>query len=274
MPSMAPYIVGAAISALFASGSGAVSASQQSATWAPTPQANAAANTASIDLATKIAPAEDEASYDAISMLQTGMQSSVTPPPAAPSSRLPPADLVGITYRTFVDVTGPMDNGTAEIRRLHNDALGRLRDWNATVVKLSNPTNASIESMIVTARLSLIRDFALVSGQTEYRTIRDAIVDLDFVMAVYDEEEMVATQRCDDALVTAIRKARADAASLILSQNISLPGIATTEVNGVWPSLVVAHKLYFDGKRHVEVENYNPSMIPFWMGRDVVAPAA
>ena len=37
--------------------------------------------------------------------------------------------------------------------------------------------------------------------------------------------------------------------------------------------LVVAQKLYADGRRFEQIESYNPTMPPFWMGRSVVAPA-
>jgi len=104
--------------------------------------------------------------------------------------------------------------------------------------------------------------------------VSEALIDLDFVMAVYDDEERMATERCYDVLVTAIRQARADAARLILQQNVRLPGIVTQPVQGFWPSLVVSHKLYADGRRYAQVENYNASQSPFYMGRDVVALAS
>jgi prophage DNA circulation protein len=93
-------------------------------------------------------------------------------------------------------------------------------------------------------------------------------------MAVYDDEECIAINHCDDVLTAAVRDARAVAAQTILSQNIRLPGVSQSAVDGLWPSLVVAHKLYFDGARYAEVENYNPTMSPYFMGRAVVAPSA
>lgn len=277
MPSLAPYIFGVAISAMFAAGSDAVSASTTQANWVPTPRATAAANAISLSLGTKIAPAIDEDSYDAISMLRRGVQPIEVAPQqevqglAASSDQTAGANEA---YRSFLDVTLPIENGTATIRRIHTDTLKRLREWNAVVVAQDDATSPSIESMIVTARLALIRDFALTSAQTSYATVRDAINDLDFVMAVYDEEEAVATKRCDDVLVTAIRTARASAAQSILAKNIALPGVVQSPTDGVWPSLIVAHKLYFDGRRYLDVESYNPQMSPFFIGRTVVAPAA
>jgi hypothetical protein len=125
----------------------------------------------------------------------------------------------------------------------------------------------------MSTRLALIRDYSIVSAQTEYETIKGALDDLDFIMSVYDDEENYATFRCDDVLVNAIRKARADASSSILAANITLPGIAEVETDGMWPSLVVSHKYYRDGRRYQTVENYNPQMSPFWMGRSVMTPA-
>lgn len=268
MPSMAPYIIGAAISALFAAGSGAVEASTVRATWVPTAATTASATSISVDLAKRVAPASDEDSFDAISMLERGLQqaSPIQPAAAAVISAVQP-------YQQFEDVIGPIDNGTATIRRIHADALTRLRSWNTDVVAEASGASPSVESMIVSARLAMIRDFALTAAQTTYSTVRDALVDLDFVMAVYDEEEQIAVKRCDDVLVTAIRKARASAAQTILAQNIRLPGISESPTNGVWPSLVVSHKLYFDGTRYAEVESYNPQMSPFFVGRTVIAPS-
>jgi len=100
------------------------------------------------------------------------------------------------------------------------------------------------------------------------------MIDLDFIMAVYDDEERVATERCDDVLVNAIRTARASAASTILGQALNLPAVVETGAEGVWPSLVVAQKLYADGRRYGDVENYNASMPPFFIGRDVIGPTA
>lgn len=270
MPSMAPYLVGAAISALFADGSDAMAASTINATWVPTPNATTQATAISVDLSYRITPAIDEASYDAISMLERGAQSTINTTPIPPTT----AAIVvgGNPYQNFSDVIGPIDNGSATIRRLHTDAMARLRSWNSIVVAASDNT-PSVESMIVTARLTLVRDFALVSAQTIYTTVRDALRDLDFIMAVYDEEEAFAVKHCDDVLVTSIRKARATAARTILAQNIQLPGISESSTDGVWPSLVVAHKLYFDGRRYLDVESYNPQMNPYFVGRSVIAPS-
>jgi hypothetical protein len=178
----------------------------------------------------------------------------------------------GLIMLQFTDFSAPIDNGSATIRRIHKDALDRLRDFNRYVVGQSDGT-ASVESLIITARLAMVRDYALIVAQTKYQTVHAALADLDFVMAVYDEEEKAASANCHDELVTAIRLARAAAASIILQQNIRLPGIVSKPVEGVWPSLVVAHKLFADGTRYADVEGYNTHMAPFWLGRDVVAPA-
>lgn len=259
MPSMAPYMIGAAISALFAVGSTALNVSGVRTVWQPTAPAAAVATTISTSLASYVAPASDEESWDAISMLQRGSD-----PLASPA----------VVFDTFADTIAPIDNGTATVRRLHVDALQRLRAWNETVVAASDPALPSVESLIVSARLAMIRDYALVAAQTPYTTVKDALDDLDFVMAVYDDEERIAINHCDDVLTVAVRDARAVAAQTILSQNIRLPGVSQSAVDGLWPSLVVAHKLYFDGARYAEVENYNPTMSPFFMGRAVVAPSA
>lgn len=277
MPSMAPYMIGAAISAMFAAGSGAVSASTLQATWLPTTHNTAVATSLSVGLGTKVAPAIDEDSFDAISMLQRGVPVEPEPQQYLSAGLRATSDIVVgnlLAYRSFDEVVGPIDNGTATIRRIHKDAMARLREWNAQVVAEAAAATPSVESLIITARLSLIRDFALTAAQTAYATVRDALLDLDFIMAVYDEEEIIATKHCDDVLVTAIRVARAAAAQTILAQNVRLPGISESSADGVWPSLVVAHKLYFDGRRYGDVERYNATMSPFFVGRTVVAPSS
>ena len=253
--SLAPYFAGVAVAVVFAAGNSAVSASQQSAVWTPVSQDVGTAASLSVALAYRIAPATDEASFDAIDVLNW----SADPGEQVSSS--------------FVAVTDAIVAGTATVRRVQRDAASRLRAWNGDVVAQTG-ASPSVESLIVTARLSLINDFALVAAQTSYQTIKDAITDLDFVMAVYDEEEEIAASHGDDVLVNAIRTARANAAQAILARNIRLPGIANTNVDGLWPSLVVAQKLYFDGRRYSDVESYTPQMSPYFIGRSAVAPAA
>jgi len=282
-PSMAPFLVGAAISMLFSLGSNTVTASKQNATWAPTTAVTATTRDISNNLAAQVAPAVDETSYDAISELQRGDPVTVFPTveavavqqqqPGAPRAVVvPTAVVLPLPYPTFSDAIDPIDNGTATVRRIHVDALARLREFNGYVVDRSDGT-PSVESLILSTRLAMIRDYALTAAQTTYKTVRDAVADLDFVMAVYDDEERAAADRCDDVLVSAIRSARAEAARTILSQNIRLPGVVESSADGVWPSVVVAHKLYGDGTRYGDVESYNPSMPPFFIGRDVVAPS-
>ena len=157
--------------------------------------------------------------------------------------------------------------------RVCADALERLREFNTAVVDAGVGGGLSVETLVIAARLALARDYALVSIQTRYSTVSEALQSLDFVMAIYDEEEVAATRRCDDKLVGAIRAARAAAAQQILAANIRLPGIVVSSVDGVWPSLIAAHKLYGDGKRYQDVERYNATMPPFFIGRDATAPA-
>jgi prophage DNA circulation protein len=170
-------------------------------------------------------------------------------------------------------VLEPIDHGTAIVRLVHADALERLREFNKQVVDAGISGNLSIETLVIAARLSLARDYALTAIGTTYRTVSEALQDLDFVMAVYDEEEAAATRRCDDKLVMAIREARAAAASAMLAANIRLPGIVEYSVQGVWPSLIAAHKFYADGTRYEEVERYNQAMPPFFIGRSATVPA-
>ena len=58
-----------------------------------------------------------------------------------------------------------------------------------------------------------------------------------------------------------------------MQRNIAQPGIVEYPTGGMWPSLVVAHKIYADGQRYQDIESYNPRMLPFWIGRSVIAPA-
>jgi len=282
--SMAPYMIGAAVSALFASGSNAVAASKQQAVWVPTATTDVVARDISDALARQIAPAVDEDSYDAISRLERGdpltIFAAAEIDPAAPrrvgaprAAALPSTVMLPRPYPTFADAVDPIDDGTATVRRIHEDALRRLREFNAYVVDRQEGT-PSVQSLVLSTRLAMIRDYALTAAQSTYQTVTAAVADLDFVMAVYDDEERAAADRCDDALVTAIRAARADAAGTILAQNVRLPGVTESSADGVWPSVVVAHKLYGDGKRYGDVESYNPRMPPFFIGREVVAPSA
>ena len=123
------------------------------------------------------------------------------------------------------------------------------------------------------SRAERAREMAVAMTMRDYPTVKAALDDLDLIMAIYDEEEEEATRRCDDVLVAAISSARAMAAEVILARNIRKPGITEFPVDGLWPSLVVAHKLYANGQRYQEVEDYNPTMLNWWMGRYVIAPS-
>jgi len=267
----------------------AVSASKSSATWVPTISTIATTRAISNNLAAQVAPARDEASFDTVSRLEKadpittfGVEADAAAarilPGRLPAALALPAVDIALAvpvnpYPTFADAADPIDEGTRTVARLHADALKRLRDFNRFVVSQSDGT-PSVESLIVLSRLALIRDYAWKAAQTVYATMGEGLADLDFIMAVYDDEEVAATARCDDALVSTIRAARALAASTILSRTVGLPAVIEVSVDGIWPSLVVAQKLYGDGKRYSEVEAYNAHMVPFFIGRDVVASMA
>src|SRR5262245_11357273 len=283
-PSMAPYLIGAAISALFSIAATAVNASKSSATWQPTPQTTATTRAVSNNLASKVEPASDENSFDTVSKLERADPITIfgvepAPAPTALTRTLGASVTATLTapsnpYPTFADAVDPIDEGTATVARLHADALARLREFNKFVVDRSDGT-PSVESLIVTTRLALIRDYAVKAAETNYPTMGAGLADLDFIMAVYDDEEAAATARCDDVLVNAIRAARATAATTIIARATGLPGVVQTEAgNGIWPSLVVAQNLFGDGKRYNEVELYNATMSPFFIGRDIVAATA
>jgi len=294
--SMAPYLMGSSVDSMYQSGSAAIEASQLRATWNANANAVEAARAIDLNLAALVAPASDEESFDVISVLEgraqpmpaTTLEMLAMPAPqvmrqwsAIPYAGSTPDDStatfdVTVTkagYITFEGVVAPITEGTATIRRLHLDAMKRLHAFNAFVVEQADGT-ASVESLIVAARLSLIRDYALTAAQSTYQSVSEAILALDFVMAVYDDEELLAARSCYDVLVTAIRRARADAARGILMKNIRLPGIVTSSVHGQWPSVVVSHKLYVDGRRYQQIESYNTHMVPFYIGREIVAPAS
>ena len=255
----APFRIGAAISTVFGIGSDAVTAAGLGVVW--NPDAGDAAFTLGVSsaLGDYIVPASDEESYDAIDMLARGANSQ----DAAP-------------YPSYASAVDPINYGSATIRRIHDDAVSRLRDFNAALVDATSVASytPAVQAVALTTRLITIRDYATAVAQATYETVKAALDDLDFIMTVYDEESAIATQTRNDVLVSAIHSARAAAASAILSRNIRLPGIAEFQVDGLWPSVLVAHKLYADATRHQQIERYNPTMAPFWLGRSVVAPAA
>jgi hypothetical protein len=262
--------------------------------WRPGTRERRAAQWVHRDLAKKIEPARDEKSWDAVDrLLRIPQWAAGTAPPPGRTPQWSDAAQI------FDEIADPIDTGTGTVRRLWGEgdrtrrlpgawttdtdiaasalggtALARLRLFNGTVVSVESESGASlsIESLIVTARLSLIRDFAVAAIYQRYDTKNAAFADLDFIMAVYDDEERAAAGHCWDDVVLAIRAARATAATAMLTANVSLPGVYASNVDGVWPSLLVAHKLYADSTRHVTVENYNTSMSPFFIGREAVAP--
>ena len=249
----APLSIGAAISTLFNLGSSVIALAMAGVSWLPSAGDLAFTYLVSSALAQQIVPATDEDSFDAIDMLRRGF------------------------FPDFPAAADPINFASATISRIHpDDATTRLRSFNASVVTTTAQTNytPAEQALAQTARLIAVRDFAAASARIRYETVKAALDDLDFVMAVYDEEESIALADCDDALVSAIRSARAAAVSAILTRNIRLPGIATFPVDGVWPSVVAAHKAYADATRYNQLERYNPAMSPLWMGRDVVGPAA
>jgi prophage DNA circulation protein len=260
------------------------------AAWVPTADNRAIATAISLDLATQIAPAFGEPDSDAISLLERGIPTATQAPVLQQdvvrskrmggkvslldgASTVAGIPGVGSVYMTFPDYANPIVNGTATVRQIHDDAMARLCTFNSQVVDQAIVGNTSVESAVVTARLSLISDYALTAMQTSYPTIAAALKDLDFVVAVYDEEEQAAALRGDDVLVNSIRVARATAEDGILQRNIRLPGLLEFDMHGVWPSLVCAQKVYGDGSRYSDIENYAPQSPPFFIGRLPVAPA-
>lgn len=173
---------------------------------------------------------------------------------------------------TFASLIWPIDYGSSVLREFHDDALEHLREFNRFVVNRQEATPTA-QALIMTIRLIILRDFAVAAARKNYETIKDALDDLDFIVASYDDEEAIATQNCDDVLVNLIYRARAAATSAILARSIRLPGIVEFSVDGVWPSVVCAWKVYADSRRHETLERYNPSQMPMFMGRDIVAPA-
>lgn len=283
-PSMSPFQVGTGtISTIFNLGSDAVAMSYQNAPWTANAYDSAFASDISTQLGSLIAPATDERSFDAIDYLNRGANSQYLfgVAPAAVNRVGTTATSSGtlrqtLLYPTYASVADPIDYGSATVRRIHTDALRRLRDFNAYVVNRSEQLASytpSVRALVITSRLILIRDYAVAAAEKTYDTVRAALDDLDFIMAVYDEEETAAVAQCDDVLTAAIRTARAAAASTILARNIRRPGIAEFHVEGQWPSLVVSQKVYGTGRLCEQIENYNGLMNPFWMGRDVIAPA-
>lgn len=248
--SMAPFSIGFAISAIVTIVGLAVTASRRGAPWRNTSQASAGALAVSTGLARLVAPAVEEDSLDVIDRLDRGTRTTTV-------------------YDDFDRTVDPIVEGTAQVRILHDDALARLRGFNALVVEQVRQ-RPDIESLSVTSRLALVGDFALVSMQYDYPNLSRAVVDLDFVMQVYDEEESVAASKGDDVLVNAITAARAQATATILAQNIQLPGIVTFDARGEWPSVVAAQNIYQDGARFMELESHNPNGNPFFMPRHLV----
>lgn len=277
-PSKAPFRAGGgSLTKLLDQGSSAVNASKTSGEgrWTPTPAATDAASDVSTQLARLISPAKDEDSFDAISALQRSLGVVGEPIPTTATALLTGAATQNraSAYASFVDVIDPIDAGTVTIRRIHETALVRLREFNHYIVTSLLDRSPPVEALLITARLALIRDYALVTAATTYQTVHAALADLDFIVAVYDDEEVAATAICDDELVRAIRAARAGAVLTIFNHNARLPGIVHMSVDGIWPSLVIAQKRYFDGRRYDQVEAYNSHMVPFFIGRDITTPA-
>ena len=86
--------------------------------------------------------------------------------------------------RTFNQWVDPVDFATATIRRIHLDALKRLRDFNAYIVQRieQRPT---VQALVVTFRLLLVRDFAVAAARKVYETVKAALDDLDFIMTSF-----------------------------------------------------------------------------------------
>lgn len=293
--STAPYQASSGTAdTVFNSGSNAVQASVLSATYGAN-DFSRLMNTGTTDkLASLINPPKgDEFALDAQNRLEN--KSIMLSPPTQSVMALPPTPVMmmarealtrvpaygpssytsqAYTSMSFARLASRIDYGAATIRRLHTDALERLKEFNAYVVQQTERDyTPSVQSLVMTTRLVIAREMAVVMMQRKYKTIKHALDDLDLICAIYDEEEEAATRRCDDVLVAAIRHARAVAIEVILLANIRLPGIVEAPTDGLWPSLVVAQKLYANGQRYEEIENYNPTMMPFWMGRHVVALA-
>jgi len=276
---------GGTVGQIFSSSNNAIDASRGSANWDPGARDIELLGDVSTALGQQFNPDPNvmvnEQNFDAVDTLNRWL-------PFRPGAPLPTRPFTALTARdvtpsvmptygipSFTAAVAPIDFASAVLRQIHLDALERLREFNAYVVDRTEAMalTPSARSLIITTRLIAIRDYAIAAAQKRYDTVKDALDDLDFIMQVFDDEERLATEQCDDVLVAAIRQARATAASVILAANITRPGIVEFHVDGEWPSLVVAHKIYGNGRRYEQVERYNPTMLNFWMGRSVIAPA-
>jgi prophage DNA circulation protein len=105
------------------------------------------------------------------------------------------------------------------------------------------------------------------------RTIDEGLAKYDAVMALLEQEALIARAACDNATFLAIRTFAADAGKQILSAAYGLPAMTKFNFNGGVHSLVAAYGIFGDAKRYQEIEANNAAYLPFLTGPTVIAPS-
>lgn len=127
---------------------------------------------------------------------------------------------------------------------------------------LERPLNALYGS----TRIGAVANAVLVTRRIEYKTLFDAMRDLDKMIKILDGEAQVAVRLGEDVLYSEILGLRARTIEDMIRTNIGKPGVIFRKRSGQLPSLVLAYEVYADASRAQELEQYNPGFSPWALG--------
>lgn len=123
----------------------------------------------------------------------------------------------------------------------------------------------SINAITTNVVISSVRAMAIAAYSTDYDTIGDGWNDLDWIIKQFDMELTVASKTCNTSLFSELYKVRKKVLAALMARIVHLPGIVEYDVGIQLPSLLLAHRLYNDSTRAIEIEKYNPSGSPVMM---------
>lgn len=136
-------------------------------------------------------------------------------------------------------------------------AFRDMANWAAQPVALPSYAGEAQDAVFTDVRLLASAYMAQAMAETQYRTVGEALTQLDAVVSILDDEERAARDRCDNALHLEIVKFRTNLQTFIYNKTYNLPRIEEFNFRGGVHPLVAAYSIYNDAKRHRDLEGRN-----------------
>jgi prophage DNA circulation protein len=153
-------------------------------------------------------------------------------------------------------------------------AFRKISNWGVKTSTLGG-IGAHAENSIYSAiRVISAGHMAKAAVETNYATLSEALSRYDQVVAILEQEKVIARDACNNTLFNEISILQTNIQQLLLNKAYNLPALVQYDFGGPTPSLVAAYQIYGDAKKFNAVEKRNPSYHPFMLGPVVIAAGA